>query len=125
MPKSLPTGLPSMLPLCPNVSLCSCQQNLHKLVIGWNRDGIVNLTLDLSAFSLLSVIFVFCFFFLLRMFMEEKEKQVRRRVNPGSLRPLPNLMRVREERRPMGCFSHFISSSLILKKSSNTASLSH
>ena len=43
------TGLPSMLPLCPNVSLCSCQQNLHKLVIGWNRDGTVNLALDLSA----------------------------------------------------------------------------
>lgn len=59
MPKYLPTGLPSMLPLCPNVALCSCQQNLHKLVIGWNRDAVVNVALDLSAFSLLSVIFGF------------------------------------------------------------------
>ena len=70
MPKYLPTGLSSMLPLCPNVSLCSCQQNLHKLLIGWNRDGIVNLTLDLSAFSLLSVIFVF---FLLRVYGRKRE----------------------------------------------------
>lgn len=110
-----PFNSPSMSQCLPYVT---ANKTLIKLIIGWSRNAIGNLAL---ALPLLSVFPFFFFFLLLVMFVGEEEKKARENLLDTRTFSA-NWMR---GRKPMGCFSHFISSSLILKKSFHTASFSH